>query len=128
MTDSPEGDYKNDYEASLISPKIDLKNLTNAELHFDARYTIEPKHDACVVEIEHDGWFGKKWSKLAKLDGFSEWQNQKLDLSRYTGQEVRLRFRMDTDRDRVAYGIQLDHLSISTKDSEEVNAGEGPLG
>ena len=119
VTDSPEGDYDNDYEASLISPPIDLKNVNNATLHFDARYTIEPKHDACVVEIETDGWWGKTWKKLTRLDGFSEWKSHQIDLSSYTGDDVRLRFRMDTDRDRVAYGIQLDHLSISSNDEQE---------
>jgi subtilisin family serine protease len=116
VTDSPDGDYENDTNASLISPPIDLKNVRNATLHFDARYTIEPKHDACVVEVETDGWFGKKWKKLTRLDGFSDWKNHEIDLSGYTGKDVRLRFRMDTDRDRVAYGIQLDHLSVSSSD------------
>jgi hypothetical protein len=120
VTDSPDGDYENNYDASITSPVIDLSNVTNAKLHFDSRYTIEPKHDACHVEIEVDGWFGKKWKKLKSLDGFSEWKNHEIDLSGYTGKPTRLRFRMDTDRDRVAYGIQLDHLSISTTDAEQV--------
>jgi len=123
VTDSPNGDYENNTDASLTSPVIDLKGVSNATLHFDARYTIEPKHDACHVEIETDGWFGKKWKKLVSLDGFSDWKSHQIDLSRYTGQDdVRLRFRMETDRDRVAYGIQLDHLSISTEDSAEPQA------
>lgn len=117
MTDSPEGDYDNNVDASLTSPMLDLRGVTSAKLNFDARYTIEPKHDACVVEVETDGWWGKKWKRLARLDGFSEWQNHEIDISRYTGKEVRVRFRMDTDRDRVAYGIQLDHLSVSTDDA-----------
>jgi hypothetical protein len=123
MTDSPDGDYDNNYKASLVSPKINLKNVNDATLHFDARYTIEPKHDACVVEVETDGWFGKTWKTLAKLDGFSEWKNHEIDISQYTGDEVRFRFRMDTDRDRVAYGIQLDHLSISSKNAEAASPG-----
>jgi subtilisin family serine protease len=122
VTDSPDGDYDNNVDASLTSPVIDLSDVSNAKLHFDSRYTIEPKHDACHVEIEVDGWFGKKWKKLSSLDGFSDWKSNEIDLSRYTGKPVRLRFRMDTDRDRVAYGVQLDHLSISTtdRDSESV--------
>jgi len=118
VTDSPDGDYPNNYKASLISPEIDLSKVSKAKLHFDARYTIEPRHDACHVEIETDGWFGKKWKKLMSLDGFSEWKSHEVDLSPYAGKKTRLRFRMDTDRDRVAYGIQLDHLAISTTEPE----------
>ena len=118
VTDSPEGDYENNYDASITSPEIDLSKVNQARLLFDARYTIEPKHDACHVEIEVDGWFGKKWKNLASLDGFSEWKSHEIDLSPYAGKKTRLRFRMDTDRDRVAYGIQLDHLAISTTTPE----------
>lgn len=118
FTDSPDGDYKNNVDASVISPVIDLKGIKNAVLSFDARHTIEPKHDGCLVEIETDGWWGKKWKTLTKLDGFSEWKNQRIDISEYAGKDVRVRFRMKTDRDRVAYGIQLDHMTISTSDPE----------
>ena len=116
MTDSPEGDYDNDSDYSLTSPTIDLKGLRSAKLHFDARYTIEPKHDGCFVEVETNGWFGKKWKKVARLDGHSGWKNHQVDLSDYAGKDLKFRFRMETDRDRVAYGIQLDHLSISSDD------------
>lgn len=122
VTDSPDGDYKNNVDASLTSPVIDLKGIKNAVLSFDARYTIEPKHDGCLVEIESDGWWGKKWKTLTKLDGFSEWKNQRVDISEYAGKDVRIRFRMKTDRDRVAYGIQLDHMTVSTSDPAETPA------
>lgn len=115
MTDSPDGDYDNNYDASLVSPTIDLRNVSRAKLNFDARYTIEPDHDACEVEIYTDGWWGKTWKTIATLDGYSDWSNHEIDISKYTGDEVKIRFRMDTDRDRVAYGVQLDHLSIATE-------------
>lgn len=122
VTDSPEGDYDNNVDASLVSPPLDLSGLTNAKLNFDARYTIEPKHDACLVEVETNGWFGKKWKEIGRLDGFSEWKNQEIDLSDYVGRkDVKIRFRMKTDRDRVAYGIQLDHVTVSTRDPQSTS-------
>lgn len=118
ITDSPDGDYQNNVDASVVSPVISLKGVKNATLNFDARYTIEPKHDACLVEVETDGWWGKKWKTVSRLDGFSEWKNHQVDLNEHAGKDIRVRFRMKTDRDRVAYGIQLDHMTVATTDPE----------
>ncbi len=112
-TDSPKADYANNVDASLTSQEISLDGWRHSKLYFDARYTIEPEHDACYVEVYGRRWFQTKWRTVATLDGFSDWKNQEVDLSSYDGQDIKLRFRMATDDSRTAYGIQLDNVVVT---------------
>ncbi|MCA9796231.1 MAG: hypothetical protein KC910_30700, partial [Candidatus Eremiobacteraeota bacterium] len=82
-------------------------------LHFDSRYTIEPGHDSCEVEVYGKKWWWTKWRSVASLDGYSDWKNSKIDLSDYDGQDIKIRFRLKTDKSRTAYGIQLDNTVIT---------------
>lgn len=113
-TDSPDGDYTNNRDDSVTSPEISLKNVTNAKLHFDARHTIEPSHDGVEVEVYGRRWWGgTKWRSVATLDGYSDWKTKSIDISKYDGQDIKVRFRLHTDDDRTAYGIQLDNVVVT---------------
>lgn len=121
-TDSPDKDYDNNLDVSITSPTISLKDWRNAQLHFDSRYTIEPGHDSCEVEVYGKKWWWTKWRSVASLDGYSDWKNTKIDLSDYEGQDIKIRFRLKTDKSRTAYGIQLDNTVIT---GEKRQAADG---
>ena len=113
-TESPDGEYPADRDAILVSKPFSLKGFRNPVLHFDAKVDVEKKHDSFSVEIEKDGWFGKKWQRVASFDGLSDWRTQKLDLSDYSGKdEVKIRFRLESDRDRNRDGVYLDNIVIA---------------
>ncbi|MBI3924535.1 MAG: S8 family serine peptidase [Armatimonadetes bacterium] len=112
-TDSPESDYQNDINHSITSQPISLKGVRGAKLHFDTRFTIEPDHDGCHVEVYGKKFWGTRWRKEVTLEGFSDWKNMTVDLSDYDGQEIKMRFRMETDSSRTAYGVQVDNVVIT---------------
>lgn len=117
FTESPDGDYPANRDAVMVSKKFSLKDFKKPLLHFEAKYDVENKHDHFVVEIEKDGWFGKKWKEVASFDGVSEWQAHKLDLSEYAGnKEARIRFRLESDRDRNRDGVYLDNIVLAEGD------------
>jgi hypothetical protein len=114
FTESPEGDYPPDREAVLVSKPFTLKGFHKPVLHFDAKVDVEKKHDEFTVEIEKDGWFGKSWKEVARFDGISDWENHKLDLGDYADyKETRIRFRLESDRDRSGDGVYLDNIVIA---------------
>jgi len=114
FTDSPDGDYPANREAILVSKPFSMEDFRKPVLHFDAKFDVEQKHDEFTVEVETDGWFGKKWKEVARFDGLSDWQTHKLDISRYTGEDdTRIRFRMESDRDRNRDGVYLDNIVIA---------------
>jgi len=114
-TDSPDGDYAHKTDASLTSKDISLKDYKNSKLYFDARQDIELKHDGLQVEVYgKKGWFGgTKWRTEKTLDGIADWQTHVLDLSEYDGQDVKIRFRMETDDSRARDGAYLDNVVVT---------------
>ncbi|MFA5506953.1 MAG: S8 family peptidase [Vulcanimicrobiota bacterium] len=114
-TESPNGDYPPNRDAQLTSNKFSLEEFKRPVLHFDSKIDVELKHDKFVVEIEKYGWFGRRsWEQLARFDGLSDWQNHKLDLSGYTGKDdMRIRFRLESDKDRNRDGVYLDNVVIA---------------
>ena len=113
-TDSPDGDYPADREAVLTSKPFSLKGFAKPVLYFDLKHDVEQKHDEFRVEVEKDGWFGKSWKEVASFDGKSDWTTRKLDLTRFTGKDdVRIRFVMESDRDRNRDGVSLDNIVLA---------------
>jgi subtilisin family serine protease len=115
FTESPDGNYPNDRDAQLVSKKFSLKGFENPELHFDSKIDVENKHDEFVVEIEKHGWFGRRsWKEIASFDGLTDWQSHKIDISKYTGKDdMRIRFRLESDKDRNRDGVFLDNIVIA---------------
>lgn len=114
-TDSPDGDYAHKTNASLTSTDISLKDYKSPKLYFDAKHDIELKHDGLQVEVYgKKGWFGgTKWRTEKTLDGISNWQTHVLDLSEYEGQDVKVRFRMESDDSRARDGAYLDNVVVT---------------
>ena len=114
-TESPDGEYPANRDAQLVSQKFSLEEFKKPVLHFDSKVDVELKHDKFVVEIEKYGWFGRRsWSEIASFDGLSDWQSHKIDISEYTGKDdMRVRFRLVSDRDRNRDGVFLDNVVIA---------------
>lgn len=114
FTDSPDGPYPPNRNAILLSKPFSLKEFKRPTLYFDTKYDVEKKHDRFAVEVETDGWFGKKWKEVARYDGLADWHSVKLDLSEVAGKgETRIRFRMESDKDRSGDGVYLDNVVVA---------------
>ena len=118
-TESPEGDYPANRDAILQAKPFSLKGFRNPVLHFDAKVDVEKKHDQFTIEIEKDGWFGKSWKPLASYDGIIDWTSQKFDLGDFAGKdEVKIRFRLKSDKDRNRDGVYIDNIVVAEADSK----------
>lgn len=117
FTDSPDGPYPPNRNAIMTSKPFSLKEFKHPVLYFDAKYDVEKKHDRFAVEIETDGWFGKKWKEVGRYDGVSEWTSEKIDLREISGRsDARVRFRMESDRDRGGDGVYLDNIVVAEQE------------
>lgn len=117
-TESPDGEYPADRDAILLSKPFSLEGFENPVLHFDAKIDVEKKHDEFVVEIEGKNWWGgKTWKELASFDGLSDWQNNQISLRKYRGKkDAKIRFRLESDKDRNRDGVYLDNIVIAEKE------------
>ncbi|MEW6281128.1 MAG: S8 family serine peptidase [Candidatus Eremiobacterota bacterium] len=123
-TDSPGGDYSGDANHSLTSVSISLKDWKEPVLHFEARVDTEQKYDKCHVEVlGRKFWGGHKWREVGKLEGIQDWKGYQIDLSDYEGQEIQLRFRMESDESRNRDGVYLDNAVITARQGD--NSGSG---
>jgi hypothetical protein len=107
--------------ADLISPAVDLRGGNLATLRFRTWYDTTERSDlldieVCQVAISTNN--GAQWSDLAGFgygDVSDGWEEVRVDISRFTGQVVRLRFNYqllsfeNTDRP----GWFVDDVSIS---------------
>jgi immune inhibitor A len=122
------GDVMN---ARLTLP-IDLTEVDDATLRFWTWFDIEEHYDYAYVSISDDG--GKTWNALsgkhtssanptgnAMGPGFTgrsgggsvaTWVEEKIDISRYTGKKVLLRFKYVTDDGFNGGGFVVDDIAI----------------
>ncbi len=115
-SDSPDGDYGPNRNDTLTSPTISLKEARNTSLRFDARVDTETGYDRCHVEVYGKRFWRTRWRTVESLDGFSDWKNFKVDLSAYDGQDVKIRFRFESDETRHRYGVELDNIVVLSED------------
>lgn len=111
--DSPEGNMTPDTSTGLTSPSISLKDTSNNLLKFDAKYDVGWS-DKVSVQVSTDG---ENWSEASTVadrgNRSSDWASHSVDLSAYDGQDVQLRFQMDTGSSRrPADGFYLDNLTL----------------
>lgn len=112
-TDSPDGFYKRDQNASLTSKPIDLRDFATAQLQFECRHDLEINFDKIFLEV-NSGEKNAPWTELKKFNLLDGWHKEKFDLTEYTGNEnVQVRFRLKTDGDVHKDGFQFDKLVIT---------------
>ena len=110
-TDSPNDNYANYTDTSLVSQTVDLTNLKSASLILWHKYNLESNYDYAYVEISKDN--GGSWTQIKSFTGQSlNWNKVSLNLNTYTGKTVKIRFRLKTDYSVVADGWYLDDVTI----------------
>ena len=113
------GEYENYAEWNLTSPPIDLRGISSAELSFWHKYSIEEDYDHGYVEISIDG--GESWATLKSFTGEQlYWSQVKLDISTFTGSEILLRFRLESDSSVTYDGWWIDDIVVTVKSPASV--------
>lgn len=109
-TDSPKGNYKNRANSILKVKKVNLTSLLGARLVFWQRYQIERGFDFGFVEVKP----GKQpWQAVAAFTGEQlDFQKTTIDLSKFDGQKLAVRFRLASDGGTTADGWYVDDIEI----------------
>jgi subtilisin family serine protease len=98
FSDSPEGDYQEGVNASLVLPTVSVNLDKETYLTFFNQYDLEARFDFGIVEVRSKS--GGPWTELAKYSGSSPWRKENLKIpSQLSGQvDLEVRFRITTDR------------------------------
>jgi hypothetical protein len=96
---------------------------SGASLEWDQICITEATYDFCIVEISDDD--GLSWTELARYDQTSDpgwedsvadpsdWRHAAIDLGAYADQEVRIRFRLESDSNLEFDGWYVDNVQLS---------------
>ena len=106
LTDSPSGEYP---DLSFTSATLNGTYQATA-LSFWHRYVIENNYDYGRVQVSAGGG---AWSTLASYTGSQSWQQVEIDLSAFTGQDITIRFVMETDYSVTEDGWYIDDVVLS---------------
>jgi len=129
MTDSPGSPYGNNSNSSTtLTYPIDLEHASTAKLNFWAKWDIEAGYDYVQVKVSNNN--GVLWQPMAGLftktgnsnqasgqplyDGVqSNWVKEEIDLSQFTGQQIKIRFTLQSDANVTGDGFYYDDLTIT---------------
>lgn len=132
FTDSPNGFYGLSTDNSLtLLNEISLRGFQNAFLKLQTKWGIEPTSDIGKIEITTNNgstWlplnsdlmhrtsgFGKQNFSGWGFDGYTpglDWVEQKINLSQYLNQRIKIRFNMSSDGSENRDGWYLDDIQI----------------
>jgi len=113
-------------DTSLVRT-VDLRRVRHATLRFQTSYDIEKDYDYAYVEVSTDG--GTTWQTLPGLHTTTEnpngasygngytgasngWLTERMDLSRYAGRRIQLRFQYVTDDEYNGQSFVVRNISI----------------
>jgi carboxypeptidase T len=114
LTDSPGANYGNYWAHTATTAQA----YPASELRFWHRYAIEEDWDYGRVQVSTDG---SSFTSLISFTGFENtWTEQVVDLSAYAGQDVYIRFLLDTDTYVVEDGWYIDDVQILGAGSENL--------
>ena len=130
FTDSPVGNYlANTNSTMTLNNSVNLSNILGANLSFDLQFDIEIDWDYAQLQITTDN--GTTWAPLAGLytnlgtgtfqpngqplyDGAqTTWVRETVDLSAYSGRQVKFRFFMRSDGSVQKDGIYIDNMMVN---------------
>jgi carboxypeptidase T len=112
LTDSPTGYYANERNLSATT----TATYPASALSFWHHYDIEQGWDYAYVEVSADGG---PWQPLASYTGLSSsWQQVQIPLASYAGQDLRLRFRLETDYSITEDGWYVDDIELTGWNNE----------
>lgn len=111
-TDSPGGDYENNWDRWLRSPIVNMTGYDHATLSFWHICDTQTAADYCIVDISTDGGVG--WTEVARFDGpGSTWEQVTLDVPDLSNEgDARIRFRLNTDGAGTADGWHVDDVQL----------------
>lgn len=114
-TDSPFGNYANDADCSLVSPRLDCSRARSVTLTWTQSYLLETGFDYGIVEYSIDD--GSTWSRAAGYTGTqSIAARAELRLDALAGQaKARLRFRLRSDVFSNADGWTIDNITVMAR-------------
>jgi hypothetical protein len=119
------GDYGDYGEYVLTTESFDLTGLRHSDLRFQEWLDNEAGFDIAKIEISTDGGqsWTEAWSGFEYGDG---WKLRRLDVSSLADREedVRFRFRLETDASTTRSGSYIDDLQIC---GEEIPTVAGKL-
>lgn len=112
LTDSPTGNYGNNQNRSCrLTNPLNLNGISNANLSFRCKYSLESGYDFVYVEVSTNN---SNWTQLGSFTGTQNaWTAQNFSLASYSNTNLYLRFRLSTDMSQTADGIYIDDLQIS---------------
>jgi len=129
ITDSPAGNYPNNHTSGvLLDEEVDLSEAGFAMLNFWAKWEIETGYDYVQFMVSGNG--GSSWDAVEGkytvtgngnqapgepvYDGFqTEWVQEEIDLSAYSGGTVTFRFILKSDYGVTEDGFYFDDFRIS---------------
>ncbi len=110
LQDSPSGNYGNDSN-TWVQTSINLTQYNSAILTFWHMYDFETKYDHGYVEISTNN--GSTWNTLQTFTGrLPTWQKEVVDLSPFTGNNILLRFRVQSDFSITRDGWMIDGILV----------------
>lgn len=89
---------------TLTSDELDLSDLLGVKFQFEFRHQILGTTDRCHLEVSTNG---RLWHKLRKFEGQTDWQTAEIDLSKYHGETIFLRFHVLSGGQREGRGIEI---------------------
>jgi len=112
-TDSPGGEYGDNWDYSLTSPVLDLTDVVGVVVEFSHIHALETGYDYGYVEISTDG--GSTWTTVASFNGFqtASWDRVVLEIPALDdAPNARVRFRIDTDVSVTEDGWHIDDIVV----------------
>ncbi len=129
ITDSPSGNYQSNSNSGITSVNsFDLSGSLGATLEFDTQWAIETDWDYAQVLISTNN--GADWTALQGqytnpgtgtfqpngeplYDGEqSAWVHETIDLSDYTGSQIKFRFHLISDESLTEDGFYVDNIRV----------------
>jgi subtilisin family serine protease len=112
LSDSPDGRYRNNANASIRSPAIRL----SGDLGCAATYAISGKLERGYDRLHVEGWDGSAWQPLTRYSGRISRGKSSVALDAFTGDPgFRLRFRLESDASGREDGVEISDLVVSCR-------------
>jgi bacillopeptidase F (M6 metalloprotease family)/subtilisin family serine protease len=111
-TDLDENYELNAYN-QLVSPVIDLTEVKHAALSFYQWYDFEPFFDFGRLQISKDN--GKSWQEIKWFTAatfMNGWTKYTVDLESFVGNQIQVRFRLESGPSVTALGWYLDDFKV----------------
>jgi murein DD-endopeptidase MepM/ murein hydrolase activator NlpD len=117
--DASTGTYRDNTNASVVSPSFSLAGRSSATLTFYYKASIETNWDYLRVEVSQNG--GANWSQVWSFSGvspgWSGWSPQQtVSLTPYVGSSnTKIRFRFTSDGSVVWWGAVVDDIQVTAQ-------------